>query len=222
MNLARKLTAEFLGTAGLLAVVVGSGIMGENLANGNLAIALLANTLATGAGLAFLILSLADISGAHFNPAVTLTEIQRGNLNWREGIFYLIAQIIGAFAGVGLANIMFDLPVYFASTKIRAGNSQFLSEFVATFGLIAVIQAVVKFRPNLVFLAVAVYITSAYWFTASTSFANPAVMLARSVSNTFAGINPANVPMFIVAQILGAFTASFLFRWLLKDEKLNV
>ena len=222
MNLARKLTAEFLGTAGLLAVVVGSGIMGENLAAGNLAVALLANTIATGAGLAFLILSFGDISGAHFNPAVTLTEVWCGRLNWRESIFYLIAQITGAFAGVGLANLMFDLPVYSASTKIRAGNSQFLSEFVATFGLIAVIQAVVKFRPKLVFLAVAVYITAAYWFTASTSFANPAVTLARSVSNTFAGINPANVPMFIVAQMLGAFTAAFLFKWLLREEKENV
>lgn len=222
MNLARKLTAEFLGTAGLLAVVVGSGIMGENLAAGNLAVALLANTIATGAGLAFLILSFGDISGAHFNPAVTLTEVWRGSLNWRESIFYLIAQITGAFAGVGLANLMFDLPVYSASTKIRAGNSQFLSEFVATFGLIAVIQAVVKFRPNLIFLAVAVYITSAYWFTASTSFANPAVTLARSVSNTFAGISPANVPMFIVAQLLGAFAAAFLFKWLLREEKENV
>jgi glycerol uptake facilitator-like aquaporin len=221
MNLARKLTAEFVGTAGLLAVVVGSGIMGEKLAGGNLAIALLANTIATGAGLAFLILSFADISGAHFNPAVTLTETLRGKLNWRETVFYLPAQIIGAFAGVGLANLMFDLPVYSASTKIRAGNSQFLSEFVATFGLIAIIQAVVKFRPNLVFLAVSVYITSAYWFTASTSFANPAVTLARSVSNTFAGISPANVPMFIITQMLGAFSATFIFGWLLKEEKEN-
>jgi glycerol uptake facilitator-like aquaporin len=221
MNLARKLTAEFLGTAGLLAVVVGSGIMGEKLAGGNLAIALLANTIATGAGLAFLILSFADISGAHFNPAVTLTETRRGKINWRESVLYLPAQIIGAFAGVALANLMFDLPVYSASTKIRAGNSQFLSEFVATFGLIAVTQSVVKFRPNLVFLAVAVYITSAYWFTASTSFANPAVTLARSVSNTFAGISPANVPMFILAQMLGAFSATFIFGWLLREEKEN-
>ncbi len=219
MNLARKLTAEFLGTAALLAVVVGSGIMGENLANGNLAVALLANTIATGAGLAFLILSFADISGAHFNPAVTLTECFKKNINLTETFYYLLAQISGAFAGVGLANLMFDLPVYFASTKIRAGNSQFLSEFVATFGLIAVINSVVKFRPNLVFLAVAVYITAAYWFTASTSFANPAVTIARSLSNTFAGINPANVPMFIVAQMLGAFAATIVSNWLLKEEK---
>ncbi|CAN5862418.1 MIP/aquaporin family protein [soil metagenome] len=221
MNLARKLTAEFLGTAGLLAVVVGSGIMGENLAGGNLAIALLANTIATGAGLAFLILSFAEISGAHFNPAVTLTEFFNKKISLTESVYYLTAQMSGAFAGVGLANLMFDLPVYFASTKIRAGNSQFLSEFVATFGLIAVIQAVAKFRPNLLFLAVAVYITAAYWFTASTSFANPAVTIARSLSNTFAGISPANVPMFVIAQILGAFTATFVFNWLLNDKQEN-
>lgn len=222
MDLARKLTAEFLGTAGLLAVVVGSGIMGENLAGGNLAIALLANTIATGAGLAFLILSFADISGAHFNPAVTLTIFINQKQNFSLCIYYLLAQMTGAFAGVGLANLMFDLPVFFASTKIRAGNSQFLSEFVATFGLIAVIKSVVKFRPQMVFLAVAVYITSAYWFTASTSFANPAVTVARSLSNTFAGISPANVPMFVAAQLLGAFTATFIFNWLLKEKTQNV
>lgn len=222
MNLARKITAEFLGTAGLLTVVVGSGIMGENLAGGNTAIALLANTIATGAGLAFLILSFADISGAHFNPAVTITEYYNGQLNFIECIYYLIAQSFGAIAGVGLANLMFDLPIFFASIKIRAGNSQFLSEFVATFGLIAVIRSVVKFRPNLVFFAVAVYITAAYWFTSSTSFANPAVTVARSLSNTFAGIKPANVPLFIIAQLLGAFTATFIFNWLLKEKKENV
>lgn len=218
MNLTRKLAVEFIGTAFLLAVVVGSGIMGENLAGGNVAIALLANTMATGAGLAFLILSFGNISGAHFNPAVTLTEAFRGNLSWRESAFYILWQILGAFFGVGIANLMFDLPVFFASTKVRAGSSQFLSEFVATFGLIMVIQTGVKFRPNLVFLMVAAYITAAYWFTASTSFANPAVTFARSVSNTFAGISPNNVPMFIVAQILGAFAATFIFRWLLEEE----
>ena len=218
MNLTRKLAAEFIGTAFLLAVVVGSGIMGENLAGGNVAIALLANTMATGAGLAFLILSFGDISGAHFNPAVTLTEAFRGNLSWRESAFYILWQILGAFFGVGIANLMFDLPVYFASIKVRVGSSQFLSEFIATFGLIMVIQTGVKFHPKLVFLMVASYITAAYWFTASTSFANPAVTLARSVSNTFAGISPSNVPMFIVAQILGAFAATFVFRWLLKEE----
>ncbi len=222
MNLTRKLAAEFIGTAFLLAVVVGSGIMGENLAGGNVAIALLANTMATGAGLAFLILSFADISGAHFNPVVTLTEVFRGNLSWRESGFYILGQITGAFFGVGIANLMFNLPVYFTSTKVRAGSSQFLSEFIATFGLIMVIQTGVKFRPNLVFLMVAAYITAAYWFTASTSFANPAVTLARSVSDTFAGISPNNVPIFIIAQMLGAAAATFIFKWLLKEEKENV
>ena len=221
MNLKRKAAAEFLGTAFLLMVVVGSGIMGERLAEGNGAIALLANAIATGAGLAFLILTFGEISGAHFNPVVTLTEVFRGNLSLQESFLYIFFQITGAFVGVGIANLMFDLPVYFASTKIRTGNSQLLSEFVATFGLIAVIRAGVKFRPNLVFLMVASYITAAYWFTASTSFANPAVTLARSVSNTFAGINPLNVPMFIAAQLLGAFAATFVFNWLL-EEKRNV
>lgn len=213
----RKFTSEFLGTAFLLAVVVGSGIMGENLANGNLAVALLANTIATGAGLAFLILSFGDVSGAHFNPVVTLTEYARGALDRRGTLFYLSAQISGAVFGVGLANLMFEKPLYFLSNKIREGNSQFLSEFVATFGLIMVIRTGVKFRPHLVFLMVAVYITAAYWFTASTSFANPAVTLARSLSDTFAGINPYNAPMFIIAQVLGAFSAMFVFNWLLKE-----
>lgn len=214
----KKLFAEFIGTAFLLAVVVGSGIMGENLANGNIAIALLANTIATGAGLAFLILSFEKISGAHFNPVVTLTEAWNKNIEWKTSVLYLAAQITGAFAGVGLANLMFEKPLYFLSNKIREGNSQFLSEFVATFGLIMVIRCGVKFNPKLVFLMVAVYITAAYWFTASTSFANPAVTLARSVSDTFAGINPYNAPMFIVAQILGAFSAMFIFNWLLKEN----
>jgi len=221
MDIRRKAVAEFLGTAFLLAAVVGSGIMGEKLAGGNDAVALLANTIATGAGLIFLILSFGELSGAHFNPAITLTEIFRGNLSWRESFIYIFFQIAGAFFGVGIANLMFDLPIYFASTKIRVGKSLFLSEFVAAFGLIAVIRAGVKFRPNLVFLMVASYITAAYWFTASTSFANPAVTLARSVSNTFAGINLSNVPMFVAAQLLGAFSATFVFNWLL-EEKRNV
>jgi glycerol uptake facilitator-like aquaporin len=221
MGLSKKLFAEFLGTAGLLAIIVGSGIMGESLAGGNVAVALLANTLATSAGLAFLILSFGEISGAHFNPAVTLTEAWRSNMNWREVPFYILCQILGAFFGVGIANLMFELPAFSASTKIRAGNAQFLSEFVATFGLIAVIQTGIKFRPNLVFLMVAAYITSAYWFTSSTSFANPAVTLARSLSNTFAGINPSNVPMFLVAQFLGAFVATIIFSWLLRENEEN-
>lgn len=219
MNLARRFTAEFIGTAGLLAVVVGSGIMGENLAGGNVAIALLANTIATGAGLAFLIWSFIDISGAHFNPAVSLTEMARGALNWKDGIYYIIAQVSGGFFGVGLANLMFELPVYSASTKIRTGGSQFLAEVIATFGLIAVIHCGVRFRPSKIAVMVATYITAAYWFTSSTSFANPAVTIARSASNTFAGIKPENVPMFLIAQIIGAFLALFIFTWLLKEEK---
>ena len=222
MNLTRKLAAEFLGTTALLAIIVGSGIMGEKLSNGNAAIALLANSIATGAGLVFLIYGFADISGAHFNSVVTLTETFRGNLNWKEAVLYILFQMLGAFFGVALANLMFELPVFFVSTKIRTGSSQFLSEFIATFGLIAVIRLSVKFRPNLVAVLVACYITAAYWFTSSTSFANPAVTLARSVSDTFAGINPKNVPMFIIAQILGAFVATFVFNWLLKEEKNNV
>ena len=221
MNLIRRAAAEFIGTAFLLAVVIGSGIMGENLSGGNVAIALLANTIATGAGLACLILSFEGISGAHFNPAVTLTENFRGNITWRESVLYIFAQIMGAFFGAAVANLMFDLPIYFVSTKVRVGSSQFLSEFIATFGLIMVIQTGVKFRPKMVFLMVSAYITAAYWFTASTSFANPAVTLARSVSNTFAGIQPRNVPMFLLAQMLGAFAATFVFNWLLKEEKVN-
>lgn len=221
MDIKRKAAAEFLGTAFLLTIVVGSGIMSEKLADGNDAVALLANSVATGAGLIFLILSFGNVSGAHFNPAISLLEVFRGNMSLGESLIYVFFQIAGAFFGVGIANLMFDLPVYFASTKIRAGNSQFLSEFVATFGLIAVIRAGVKFRPNLVFLMVASYITAAYWFTSSTSFANPAVTLARSATNTFAGINLLNVPLFIIAQFLGAFTATFVFGWLL-EEKENV
>jgi glycerol uptake facilitator-like aquaporin len=221
MNLTRKLAAEFLGTAFLLAIVVGSGIMGENLAKGNAAITLLANSIATGAGLVFLIYGFADISGAHFNSAVTLAETVRGNLTWTECFAYIFVQILGAFFGVALANLMFNLPVFFASTKIREGSSQFLSEFIATFGLIMVIRLGIKFRPNLVAVLVACYITAAYWFTSSTSFANPTVTLARSVSNTFAGIAPPNILMFIAAQLLGAFAATLFFNWLL-EEKENV
>jgi glycerol uptake facilitator-like aquaporin len=221
MNLSRKLAAEFLGTAFLLAIVVGSGIMGEKLSNGNTAIALLANSIATGAGLVFLIYGFVDISGAHFNPAVTLMDFFRGGLKLKESVAYISVQILGAFTGVAAANLMFDLPVFFASSKIREGSSQFLSEFIATFGLIAVIMTGVKFRPSLIGILVACYITAAYWFTSSTSFANPAVTLARSASDTFAGINAKNVPMFVIAQIAGAFAAIFIFEWLLKETKNN-
>ena len=221
MNLPRKLAAEFLGTAFLLAIVVGSGIMGENLSNGNAAIALLANSIATGAGLVFLIYGFVDISGAHFNPAVTLSEALRGNIKITEGFYYVSAQISGAFFGVAIANLMFELPIFFTSNKIRAGSSQFLSEFTATFGLIMIIRLGVKFHTHLIGMLVAAYITAAYWFTSSTSFANPAVTLARSLSNTFAGINPKNIPMFVIAQILGAFAATLFFNWLLQEEKRN-
>ncbi len=214
VNLARKLVAEALGTALLLATVVGSGIMGETLAGGNVAIALLANTLATGAGLVGLILTFGPISGAHFNPAVTLADASQGGLPWREVPGYLAAQIAGAFAGVAVAHVMFEKPLFFASQHARAGGAQLFSEFVATFGLLAVIWGVVRRRPGAVPFAVGAYITAAYWFTASTSFANPAVTLARAATNTFAGIRPADAPGFIVAQLGGAMAATVLFRWL--------
>lgn len=217
-TLVRRAAAEFLGTAFLLAIVVGSGIMGEKLSQGNLAIALLANTLATGAGLVFLILTFGGISGAHFNSVVSLAEAWRGNLTWKDVPIYLIAQILGAIFGVGVANYMFELPIYFASTKLREGNSQLISEFVATFGLIAVIQAGTKFKPNLVPFMVAAYITAAYWFTSSTSFANPAVTIARSLSDTFAGIAPNDILSFIIAQLAGATASVLTFRWLLKEN----
>jgi glycerol uptake facilitator-like aquaporin len=214
VTLARKLVAEALGTALLLATVVGSGIMGESLAGGNVAIALLANTLATGAGLVCLILTFGPISGAHFNPAVTLADASQGGLPWREVPGYMVAQQVGAFAGVAAAHGMFGKPIFFASQHVRAGGSQLFSELVATFGLLAVIWGVVRRRSAAVPFAVGAYITAAYWFTASTSFANPAVTLARAASDTFAGIRPADAPGFIVAQLVGAMAATYLFRWL--------
>lgn len=217
-SLFKRAFAEFLGTAFLLAIVVGSGIMGEKLANGNNAIALLGNTLATGAGLVFLILTFGGISGAHFNSVVSLAEAWRGNLAWKDVPIYLISQILGAVFGVGLANYMFELPIFFASTKLREGNAQFVSEFVATFGLLAVIQAGTKFNRHFVPFMVAAFITSAYWFTSSTSFANPAVTIARSLSNTFAGIHPNDVLPFILAQFSGAIASVLVFRWLLKEK----
>lgn len=214
-SLKRRVVGEAVGTAMLLATVIGSGIMGERLANGNVAIVLLANTLATGAALVALILTFGPISGAHFNPAVTLADASQGGLPWREVPAYIAAQISGAFLGVASAHIMFRLPLFFASTHTRSGFAQFFSEFVATFGLLAVIWGCVRVRSSAVPFAVAAYITAAYWFTASTSFANPAVTLARSASDTFAGVRPADVPAFIVAQLLGAAAATVLFRWLI-------
>jgi glycerol uptake facilitator-like aquaporin len=208
------MAAEAVGTALLLAAVVGSGIMGERLAGGNVAIALLANTLATGATLAALILAFSPISGAHFNPAVTLADASQGGLPWRDVPGYVVAQIIGAFAGVATAHLMFGEPLFSASRRIRAGPAQIFSEFIATFGLLAVIWGCARLRSAATPFAVAAYITGAYWFTASTSFANPAVTLARSASNTFAGIRPPDAPGFIVAQLAGAAAATLLFRWL--------
>jgi glycerol uptake facilitator-like aquaporin len=216
MNLAKRLVAEGLGTAMLLATVVGSGIMGERLAGGNVAVALLANTLATGAILVAIILTFGQISGAQFNPAVTISDAIQGGIKWRDVGPYILAQTIGAFVGVAIANTMFELPIFFTSQKARTGSAQFLSEFVATFGLLAVIWGCVRLPSKIIVpFAVAAYITAAYWFTSSTSFANPSVTLARSMSDTFAGIRPIDAPLFIVAQLLGAFASTMLFRWLL-------
>jgi glycerol uptake facilitator-like aquaporin len=196
--------------------------MGERLASGNVAIALLANTIATGAALVALILTFGPISGAHLNPAVTLADASQGGLAWREVPVYLAAQIAGAFAGVAAAHLMFSEPVFFASRHIRAGSAQLFSEFIATFGLLSVIWGCARLRSaKAVPFAVGAYITAAYWFTASTSFANPAVTLARAASDTFAGIRPADVPGFIVAQVAGAMAATLLFRWLLPSLPKN-
>lgn len=214
MTLARRLVCEGLGSAMLLAVVVGSGIMAERLAGGNVALALLANTIATGAGLVALILMFGTISGAHFNPAVTLSEAWQKNMPASEVLPYIAVQLAGAFGGVAAAHLMFDATLFFASQHVRTGPAQWWSEFVATFGLIGVIIGCSRSRPAMTPFAVAAYITSAYWFTASTSFANPAVTLARSASDTFAGIRPADTPGFIIAQLLGAAAATLLFCWL--------
>jgi glycerol uptake facilitator-like aquaporin len=213
-SLGRRVAAESIGTALLLATVIGSGVMGERLAGGNVAIALLANTLATGAGLVALILTFGGISGAHFNPAVTVAEASQGGLAWRDVAPYVAAQLAGAFAGVALAHLMFDLPAFTASRHARAGLGQLAGELTATFGLVAVIRGCTRARPAATPFAVAAFITAAYWFTSSTSFANPAVTLARAASDTFAGIRPADAPGFIAAQALGAAAAAVLFRWL--------
>lgn len=215
MNLTRQLTAEVLGTAFLLATIIGSGIMGERLAAGNVAIALLANTLATGAALIALILTFGEISGAHFNPVVTIAEAAQQNLAWRNVPAYILAQIAGAFVGVITAHLMFGEPLFSPSSHVRAGSGQLFSEFVATFGLLSVILSCSMKNPRVVPFAVAAYITAAYWFTASTSFANPAVTLARAASDTFAGIRPIDTPGFIIAQLSGAALSIALFRWLL-------
>jgi glycerol uptake facilitator-like aquaporin len=214
-SLLRRTVAEFVGTLLLLATVVGSGIMAEKLAAGNVALALLANTIATGAVLVALILAFEPISGAHLNPAVTLADAWQGGIAWRETPAFVAAQLAGAFAGVATAHLMFGLRLFTVSTHVRSGPAQMFSEFVATFGLLSVIWACARQRPTAVPFAVGAYITAAYWFTASTSFANPAVALARSMSNTFAGIRPADAVGFIAAQLAGAFAATVLFRWLI-------
>ncbi len=219
MTLLRRSAAEALGSAFLLAGVVGSGIMAQRLAGGNLAIALLANTLATGGVLMCLIAALGPISGAHFNPAVSLADALRGGLPWSEVPVYVGAQICGAVAGVAAANTMFGLPVFFASHRARAGPTQWFAEFVATFGLLLVIWGCVRFRSAFTPFAVASYIVAAYWFTSSTSFANPAVTIARSLSDTFAGIRPQDTPQFIFAQLLGAVCATVSFQWIAPLER---
>lgn len=213
-TLGRRLAAEGVGTALLLAAVVGSGIMGERLAGGNVGLALLANTLATGAALVALILTFGPISGAHFNPAVTLADATQGGLAWSDAPLYVLAQVAGAFAGVALADAMFGEPIFAASRHVHAGGPQLLSEGVATFGLLATIWGCSRTRASIVPFAVAAWIVGAYWFTASTSFANPAVTLARSATDTFAGIRPDDVPAFVVAQLVGAALATAFFRWL--------
>ncbi len=214
VTLSRRVVAEALATALLLAAVVGSGIMAERLAGGNVALALLANTMATGAALAALLLTFGPLSGAHLNPAVSLAQAIEGRLAPREAAGYVAAQVVGALAGVAAAHAMFEAPLFVLGTRGRSGAAQLFSEFVATFGLLAVIAGCGRFRPGAVPAAVAAYITAAYWFTASTSFANPAVTLARALTDTFTGIHPADVPGFIAAQLLGAAAATALFRWL--------
>jgi glycerol uptake facilitator-like aquaporin len=213
VTLARRATAEAVGTALLLAAVVGSGIMAERLAGGNVAIALLANTLATGGALLALILAFGPISGAHLNPAVTIVDAWQHGVAWRDVPAYVGAQLVGAVVGVALANTMFGLPPLFISHHVRSGTPLWLGEFVATFGLIAVIWGCARSKPETTPFAVAAYIVGAYWFTSSTSFANPAVTIARSLSDTFAGIRPIDVAPFIAMQLAGAVVATALFAW---------
>jgi glycerol uptake facilitator-like aquaporin len=225
MTLLKKLTAEAIGTAFLLSIVVGSGIMAERLASGNVAIALLANAIVTGVGLFTLIVMFVTLSGAHFNPVVSLVSWLQNDISTKEALAYMVVQIIAAVIGVMMAHAMFDLPSFTISEHSRTGSSQWFSEFVATFGLIAVIISTVRINIKVMPAAVACYITAAYWFTASTSFANPAVTIARSLTNTFAGIKPNDVFGFIAAQIAGAVCAYYIFNWLfstqihLKDEQ---
>ncbi|MDA0241277.1 MAG: aquaporin family protein [Proteobacteria bacterium] len=217
-NLPRRLAAEGLGTAFLLATVVGSGIMGEQLSGGNIAIALLANAIATGAILVVLILIFGPISGAHFNPAVTLSFALQRKISVGHSILYVLVQCIAGLAGVAVAHLMFDLPILQFSTHHRTGVGNWSGEFVATFGLVATILGCVKWRPDSVPYAVGLYITAGYWFTSSTSFANPAATLSRAFTDTFSGIFPAHCSAFIIIQFVAASVATALFVWLLKDR----
>ena len=219
MSLSRRIAAEGVGTALLLAIVVGSGIMGQRLSGGNDAIALLGNTIATGAGLVVLIHIFGPVSGAHFNPAVTLAMLMRREIDWRAALLYVAAQFAGAVIGVWIAHAMFAAPLLQISTRLRDGPAQGFAEGVATFGLIGTIIATQRSRPEFTPVAVGLYITAAYWFTASTSFANPAVTVARSLSDTFAGIAPASVPLFIVGQLAGMVAAVGFFTWLFRQER---
>jgi glycerol uptake facilitator-like aquaporin len=216
-NLRARLAAEFVGSAFLVTAVVGSGIMGERLSGGNVAIALLANTIATGAALVALILTFGPISGAHLNPVVTLADAIEHGIAWRDALAYIVVQCTGGIAGAITAHLMFGLRWYSLSSHSRHGWSLILSEFIATFGLLSVIWGCSRLRSGAVPFAVASYIVAAYWFTASTSFANPAVTIARSLSDTFAGIQLSDVPPFIAAQVAGALAATFLFRWLVPN-----
>jgi glycerol uptake facilitator-like aquaporin len=218
VSLLKRASSEFVGTGLLLAAVVGSGIMGERLSGGNVAVALLANSLATGAALVALVLTFAPISGAHFNPVVSIWAASQGGVSWRAALAYIPGQVFGAIAGVACANTMFGEPVFAWSTRVRSGLPQALGEAVATFGLLVVIAGCGRRRSDAVAFAVGAYITAAYWFTSSTSFANPAVTLARGLTNTFSGIRPEDVPPFLLAQAIGATGGTLFSRWLLPKE----
>jgi glycerol uptake facilitator-like aquaporin len=216
-GIARRLAAEFFGTAFLLIAVVGSGIMAERLAEGNMAVALLANAVATGAALVVLITIFAPLSGAHFNPAVSLFFALRGQMRWQDAIRYIPAQVAAAIIGVWLTHLMFAMPVLELSTHLRDGPPQWLAEFIATTGLVATIAGALRFAPASTPMLVGLYITGAYWFTASTSFANPAVTIARALTDSFSGIAPASAPGFIAAQLLAAGVAAPLLSWLFAE-----
>jgi len=219
--LARRVVAEFMGTAFLVAAVIGSGVMADHLANGNVALALLANTIATGAALVALILAFGRVSGAHLNPAVSVMDALERGLPWAETPYYVAGQVLGGITGAVVAHLMFALPAISFSRHVRSGPPQVFSEFLATFGLLSVIWGCSRLRSNAVTFAVGAYITAAYWFTASTSFANPAVTIARCLSNTFAGIRPSDVPWFVSAQLLGGLAATLLFRWLVPNLQMR-